>query len=126
MNGYDAKGVFITHTNGEVSFDLKQAVASNDILNGWNTSAHFLIGSQASPIFAITNNADLPVTVHFNDSAAQATGVLKLMGSPTIAAGATQTYYFDIDTTVAGASATAALGGVLEIRGGTGTAPAAP
>ena len=126
MNNYDAKGVFITNSNGEISFNLKQAVASNDVLNGWNTAGHFLIGSQTTPVFAISNNSDLPVTVHFNDSASQAVGVVTLVGSTTIAAGASQTYYYDINTTISGVSTTAALEGTIEVRGGSGLSPVFP
>ncbi len=127
MNSYDTKGVFVTNANGEVSFDLTKAVATGDTLNGWNTDARFLVGSSATPVFSLTNNSDLAVTVNFNDTAAEGADVVNLIGSATIASGETQEYYFDIDTSNGtNGDATKTLGGTLEIRGGTGTAPAAP
>ncbi len=126
QNNYQTKGVFISNTNGEVSFNLKQAVVSNDPLNAWNAAGHYLIGSQTAPVFSISNHSDLAVTVHFNDSASQAAGVVSLVGSGTLAAGATASYYFDINPTISGVSPTAVLGGIIEIRGGSGAAPVAP
>ena len=128
MNGYDTKNIFVTDSStGEVSFDLTKAVATGKTLNGWNTDARFLVGSASTPVFSLTNNSDLAVTVNFNDSAIQGVDVVNLIGSSTIAAGATQEYYFNIDTSNGAAGdATKTLGGILEIRGGTGTAPVNP
>lgn len=83
----------IDQDTGEVSFDL-----TNDITGtGFNTNAQFAIGSSSAPVFSITNNANVEVTVNFTENSPISLQVAS--GTTTLAAGSTSTFYFTIDTT---------------------------
>ena len=76
--------------DGEFSVDLTKAVSGADF-DGFNPDALYVIGTGG--LFTITNNSDDTVNVSLNGTAG-----LVLEGSATIAPGATQTYYFTLDT----------------------------
>ncbi len=115
LGNYDEIGLFNEAASGEVSFDLK-AVLSTAGDSGWNTDAHYVIGSAANGVFQVTNNSDVSVVV----SLASVTGGLTLVDSTgdnngtTVVAGASQTFYYDIAT--AGVNKATVVGGTLQIR----------
>lgn len=92
--------------DGEFSVDLTKAVTGADF-DGFNPDAIFVIGDDG--LFTITNNSDDDVNVSLDG-----TDGLVLVGSATIAAGSTQTYYFTLDTN--GMSEGDEINGVLRVQ----------
>ncbi|MDD2534073.1 MAG: hypothetical protein PHC86_05185 [Eubacteriales bacterium] len=117
LGSYGDNGfVSVDATTGEIAFDLKKAV-SNSANGGWNTDAHFVVGSAANGVFEVANNSDVAVKV----SLTGATGGLTLKdssgaaaGSSVIEAGSADSFYFDIAT--AGVNKATAIGGTLAVR----------
>lgn len=113
LGSYGTYGVVKSEADGQVSFDLSKVISAT---GGFNTDAQFYIGSNASPVFSITNNSTLSIKVTMASSTNMklydaATGA---EASTTIAAGATGSFYFllNTDTVDAGSS----ISGTLQIR----------
>ncbi|NTW95375.1 MAG: hypothetical protein HGB31_01980 [Erysipelotrichaceae bacterium] len=94
--------------DGKVAFDLSKLLVNS--ANGFNTDAQFQIGTALLPVFVLTNNSDDAVTVALSG----ATGGLVLVGSASVASGASANYYFTIDST--GIAKSTAIGGTIQVR----------
>ena len=98
--------------DGVVSFNLAAALTNG--ATGFNPDAQFTIGSAVTPVFQITNNSNISITVTLVSSTGLAlkdsTGAI----SSDIASGAAQTFYFEIDTT--DMTAADSIGGTIQIR----------
>ncbi|MFO7951673.1 MAG: hypothetical protein R6U91_02540 [Bacillota bacterium] len=102
LNDYDDVAE-VDDTTGEISFDLDGVLNSDLTTPSFNVVAEFHIGSEASPVFSITNNTsdDIQVTV---DSVTE--GGVSLRNADdgsewtddTIESANTQEYYFELDT----------------------------
>ncbi len=111
LGSYGTSGVMVTDgTTGEVSFNMVKALGAAG--TGFNTSGTYTIGSASAGVFSITNNSDIAITV----ALASATGGLTLnaVTSATVAAGATGTFYFSINT--AAQNETTTIGGTIQVR----------
>jgi len=105
--------LMIEDKDGVVSFDLSKALDNK--ASGFNPDARFTIGSCVTPVFAITNNSDIAITVTLSGGGtALILKDTKGAATTTIASGATASFYFEIDTINMAAST--ALGGTLQIR----------
>ena len=93
---------------GQVSFDLSEILVSPAA--GFNVEAQFQIGTSGTPVFTITNNSNVGVTVVLDG----ALGGIVLEGPGSIASAGTGNYYFSIDT--AGKSDGDTISGTIQVR----------
>lgn len=84
-------------SSGKVEFNLNAAIG-NSLQDGFNTDAEYAIGTAASPLFKITNNSDVSVTVSISGN-----GVVSLMNATgstaIISPGQSSSFYFEVNTT---------------------------
>ncbi len=111
-NGYSS---VVTQQDGIVSINLAQAI-NNDTALGFNTQALFNIGTAAAPVFNVTNNSDVEITLNLNTTTA-GLSMSPAAGDYTIAAGTSKDFYFTFDTTgIVPGSPEATITGKIEVR----------